>query len=247
LDLFDVVRACFRRWYVIVPVLLVVGWWAHSVYSSAKPVYYANTVVGFAPPNTQVLNPMPGAPVPRNGLLDVGGATLVANMTAIGMLEPSVVDRVVAAGGLPDYHSKMFPVPGNMAQLPLIMIEETDADPAAVTKTLDLVVAQVQVSLRNLQEHAQVPDDQMVTSFVVSPPSEPMGAMPSRMRSTIAIFAAGAGLSVLLAVLLDVILTRRKSKVLQRRAAKAAGQPDPDQPPINSREPTQAASAAERS
>jgi hypothetical protein len=139
---------------------------------------------------------------------------------------------VVAAGGLPNYESKLFPVPGAFQQLPLIMIEETAADPAAVAKTLELVVAQADVTLRNLQQQANVPADQMVTPFVVSPPTEPAVAMPSRTRSTIATFAAGAGLAVLITVLADVLLTRRKSRAHQRQLAntEVAAGPDPVHP-----------------
>ena len=114
MDLFDVARSCFRRWYVFLPLLLIVAWFSHSVYSSVKPVYYSNAVIGLAPPSTRVDNVAPGVPLPRNGLLDIGGAPLIANMAAVGLREPSVVDRVVAAGGLPDYVSKMFPVPATM-------------------------------------------------------------------------------------------------------------------------------------
>ena len=73
------------------------------------------------------------------------------------------------------------------------MIEATNADPAAVTKTLELVLQQAEITLRTLQQQAQVPDDQMVAPFVVSPPSAPAAGMPTRTRSTIAIFVAGAG------------------------------------------------------
>ena len=74
-----------------------------------KPVYYSNAVIGLAAPSGRVDHVAPGVPLPRNGLLDVGGASLIANMTALGLREPSAVDRVVAAGGLPDYVSRMFP------------------------------------------------------------------------------------------------------------------------------------------
>ena len=248
MDLFDVAKACFRRWYVFLPLLLIVAWFSHSVYSSVKPVYYSQAVIGLAPPSTRIDNVPPGVPLPRNGLLDIGGASLIANMAAVGLREPSAVDRVVAAGGLPDYVSRMFPVPGTMPQLPLIMIEATDADPAEVSKTLELVVAQAEVTLRTLQHQAQVPEDQMVAPFVVSPPSTPAAGMPARMRSTIAIFVAGAGLSVLLTVVVDVLLTRRKSRTLQRKLAQAevAAGPDSAHPLNEIQQPIEAAIAAER-
>lgn len=210
MDLFDVVSACFRRWYVALPLLLVTVWYSHDVYASAKPVYYANTVLGLAPPSVRQDVPSAGGEVRRNGLLDVGGATLLANLTAIGLQDPSVVGQVSAAGGLPDYVSKVFPTQAPNPQLPLVMIEATSPDPAAVSRTLGLVTAQADGTMRTIQQQARVPDDQMVTSFVVAPPSTPAPAMPSRTRSTITIFAVGVGLSVLCAVLADVLLPKRR-------------------------------------
>ena len=46
----------------------------------------------------------------------------------------------------------------------------------------------------------------MVAPFVVAPPSAPVPGMPSRTRSTVAIFIVGAGLSVLLTVVADILL-----------------------------------------
>jgi hypothetical protein len=155
-------------------------------------------------------------------------------MAAVGLRDPSVVDQVAAAGGLPDYNAKMFPVPSTMPQLPLIMVEVTNADPAAVTKTLELVIQQAGETVRSLQKQAKVPDDQMVAPFVVSPPSTPAAGMPARTRSTIAIFVAGAGLSVLLTVVFDVFMTRFKARRRQRLASAEAGaKPEPAYAPTN--------------
>lgn len=246
MDLFDVLRSCARRWYVLIPLLLIVGWFSHSVYSAAKPVYYASAVIGISPPSVRIDDVPAGVPLPRNGLLDVGGAALIANMTAVGLQDPSVVDRVVAAGGLPTYAAKMFPVPATMGQLPLIMVEVTDPDPAAVTRTLDLVVAQTQVTLRNLQQSARVPDDQMVAPFIVSPPGPPAAATPSRTRSTIAIFVAGAGLAVLVTVLADVMISRLVARRRLRPAPLPAGtEPTPVPVPRDDHEPIRVTNATE--
>jgi hypothetical protein len=245
-DLFDVVRSCFRRWYLALPLLLIVGWVSYSVYSSVKPVYYSQAVIGLTPPSTRVEDFPQGVPEPRNGLLDIGGASLIANITALGLREPAAVDRVVAAGGLPDYVSRIFPVPPTMPQVPMIMIEATNADPALVSKTLNLVVAQAEVTLRTLQQQAHVPGDQMVAPFVVSPPSAPMAATPSRTRSTIAIFVAGAGLVVLVTVLIDAVLTRHKAKRRQRLAsAELDAEPIPVDLTTDVHRPTPAGTATE--
>jgi hypothetical protein len=219
-DLFDVVRACFRRWYVVLPVLFAAVWYAHGAYASVKPVYYTSAVVGMAP-SSQISYTESGAPTSRNGLLDAGGPTLIANMAVLAMREPAVVSQVVAAGGRPDYGVKMFPVPATMPELPLIMIDAGERTPESATKTVELVAAQVDAALRSVQQQAAVPDDQMVRAFPVSSPGEPVQAMPSRTQSAILIIAAGAGAAVLIGVVLDVLLMRWKVRRQNRRQAKS--------------------------
>jgi hypothetical protein len=237
-DLFDAVRSCFRRWYVILPLLVITAWYSHHLYASVKPVYYSSAVIGLAAPSFRVEASTAGQPLSRNGLLDVGGPALIANLSALGLRQPSVVDRVVAAGGLPDYGARLFPVPPTAPPIPLVMIEETSADPAAVRKTLELVIAAMPAMLRSLQEGASVPEDQMVHAFVVSPPSDPAAAMPKRTRATISIFVAGLGLTVVFTVLVDVLLVRRRKRIeAGPQAPSAAGGPSPEPTPRGVPEP----------
>jgi len=227
-----VTRSCFRRWYVFLPLLLIVAWHSHSVYRSVKPVYYSNAVIGLAPPSTRYDQAAaPGAPIPRNGLLDIGGAPLVAQMTAMELRQPAVVERVVEAGGTPAYKAKLFPTAPNAPEVPMVFIEVTTSDPQKATKTLELVTAEATVALRNVQQQAQVPDDQMVQAFTVQPPFAPEPGMPSRMRSTMVIFAAGLGLSVVVTVLFDVLLGRLRQRIKVRWHAPRADVPDPDRKP----------------
>ncbi len=219
MDLFDVVRSCFRRWYILIPLLLITGWYTHSVYVAVKPVYYSQAVVGLAPPAYRLDQAVAGQPVPRNGLLDIGGAPFLANMAALSLREPATVNRVVALGGMPDYSARMFPVPANSQPVPLVMVEQTAPTPTAASHTLELVTNEMSSALERIQDQANVPKEMMVSAFVVSPPSEPVAAMPTRTRSTASIAVAGIGLSVLATVLVDVVLSRR---------ARRAKKPGPD-------------------
>jgi hypothetical protein len=126
------------------------------------------------------------------------------------------------------------------------MVEITSGNSAAVTRTLGLVITQAEDTVKTLQQQARVPDDQMVSTFVVSPPKPPVAGMPSRAKSTISIFVAGAGFSVLLAVLLDVLLTALKARAQQRRREQSepASGPDSGQSPNGDR-PVEATLAAE--
>jgi hypothetical protein len=211
-DLFDLVRSCIRRWYVVIPLLLIPAWFSHHIYTSVKPVYYSQGAISIAPPNTRVDFAAPGVPVPRNGLLEVGGATLVATLTAEELRNPSAEAQVMAAGGQPGYFTRMFPVPQGSPELPLILIESTQPNPIAASKTVELVIAQADPTLRTIQQQAGVPDDQMAKAFVVSPASVPAAGTPSRLKSTISIFAAGAGIAILAGVVVDVLLMRWKAR-----------------------------------
>lgn len=242
MDLFDVIRACFRRWYVLLPLLLITVWYSHQVYTEVRPVYYSQAVIGLSPPSFRVDQAVAGQPVPRNGLLDIGGAPLLANMTALGLKQPAVVDRVVAAGGNPDFSARLFPVPETAPPIPLVMIEQTAPDPASTIRTLELVTAEMNTTLESIQKQARVPENMMVESFVVSPPSTPMAAMPSRTRSTITVFVAGLGVSVVMTVLSDILLLRRKKRRAEVRSIapveEAAAGPEPIPTGDDQREPT---------
>jgi hypothetical protein len=242
LDLFDVLKSCIRRWYVLLPLLAIVSYYAYGAYSSAVTVYYSNTVVALAPPNSRIEHVDAGVPLPRNGLLDAGGATMIANMTALGLQQPAAQDRVAAQGGLPEFYAKLIGVPPSVPQPPIIMIEITSAKRDAVTRTLELATKQAEQTLKSLQQQARVPDDQMVQLFVVAPPTPPVGGMPSRMKSTLMILIAGAGLSIVFTVLLDIVWLRVKARLKERRAAARSKEtisagPDPAlddvRPPLN--------------
>jgi len=212
-DLFDVVRSCLRRWYVLIPLLLITGWYCNQVYASVQPVYYSQTVIGLAPPNQRVDTVPTGQAVPRNGLLDFGGAPLLANMASLALRQSTVVNRVIAAGGEPHYDARLFPVPATSPPIPLVMIDVATSTPASATKTLELAGMELRLSLENIQNQADVSPQMMATSFVVSPPSAPIPAMPSRTRSTMMIAVGGIGLTVLVTVLVDVALNRRRRRI----------------------------------
>lgn len=228
---FSLKRSCYRRWYVIVPLLLITAWYSYHFYGVVQPVYSAKGVVGLTAPNFRVFDTEPGHEIRGNGLLDFGGAQLIAEQTALGLREPSVVDRVVAAGGVPWYVPTTVSL--NAGKLPLITIDVTASKPAEVTKTLEMVLAQTQVTLRTLQQQAQVPADQMMTPFLVSPPGVPTASYAGRFPSAAKKFLAGLALSILLTVLVDVLLTHRKSRAQQRQQALVGASvgPNPAHPP----------------
>jgi hypothetical protein len=92
-----------------------------------------------------------------------------------------------------------------------------------------------------------VPQDQMATPLVVTPPTAPTAGMPSRTRSTVAIFVAGAGLTVLVSVLADVLLGRLSAARRRRRSAAAEASAEPAETPTEVPQPTERSASAEAS
>jgi hypothetical protein len=209
-DLFDVARACARRWYVFLPLLLLTTWFTYSTYNGVKPVYYTQAVVGLTPQNVRNYG-QPG-PLPVNGLLESGGPGLIANMSLFGFRDPEVIQKVIAGGGSADYKVKMFPGPGNAPPLPLLTIDTTQPDSDTAARTMELVVAQADQIVKNVQRQAGVSESQLVGTVVVSRPGRPVSGTPSRVRSAVSIFAGGLGLSVLASVIADVVLSRREGR-----------------------------------
>lgn len=205
MDLFDVVRACARRWYITVPLLLVTLIVSGLSYVSVETKYYGTTVLGIAP---AVAPQSPGSGLPSNGLMDTGGIGLLSNLLSLGLQDEAVRTQIEADGGLPDYTSAVYAVPGG--QLPLVTVEATASDTAAVERTLTLVTQQAQTTLKQIQEGAGVVAVTQATTYPVRPPTAPEARKPGRARTTVAIFVVGFALSVLISVVADVMITRRR-------------------------------------
>ena len=133
MDLFDVARSCFRRWYVFLPLLLIMAWFSHSVVQLGEARLLLEAVIGLAPPSIRVDTRRPRGPVTakraprhRRGTTDRqhGCSRAATNRRSwIGWSRPAAC---------PTTSPGCSPSPATMPPLPLIMIEATDADPAAV-------------------------------------------------------------------------------------------------------------------
>lgn len=204
MDLFDVARACARRWYITLPLVLLTLVISGISYASVQTKYVGTTVLGIAP---AVAPQSPGSALPSNGLMDTGGIGLLSNLLSLGLQDEAVRMQIESRGGLPTYVTAVYAVPGG--QLPLVTVESTSADPEEVAKTLTLVTQQAQDTLKQIQEGAGVVTSTQATTYPVRPPTAPEARKPGRARTTVAIFVVGIALSVLIGVTGDVMIRRR--------------------------------------
>jgi hypothetical protein len=215
MDLFDVGRACVRRWYVTLPLLLVTVLLSSLSYLSVETKYYGTTVLGVAPaapPNS------PAAGGPSNGLMDTGGIGLVSNLVALGLQDDLVRRTIEAKKGLPTYETGVYSVPGG--QLPLVNVTVSGPDSEVVARTLDLVTEQSVLTLREVQDNAGVVEVAHAKTYQIRPPGPPEARKPQRARTTVAVFVIGLGLSVLGVIVVDSMIRR------PRRRATEGAEPD---------------------
>lgn len=215
MDLNDVVRSCIRRWYFVIPIIAIAGWYAHSYYTSIQPAYYSNAVVGAAPSQQVDYSPT-GVPQARNGLLEIGGAALVMNMAVLGLDDPSIRAQVVTAGGMGNFRVRMFPTAsgsGVQPPLPLLMIEAEGPDRGLTSRTVELAAMQADSVLQGIQRQAGVPDAALLKAVMVTKPTVIAG-MPSRTKVLVVILLTGASLAVLAAIGVDALMRwlRKRSR-----------------------------------
>ena len=215
MDLFDILKATIRRWYIAAPLILLTAMYSYHVYNSVKPVYYANSIVSVAAPNSSMVfnTADPGAPVPRNGLIEASGTATLVQLTIYGLQDQAVRTKVAAAGGYPGYEVKMLPSADGIQQLPLAMVDVTASDPETAQKTIAAVLQQVPSVVRSIQLDAGVPESLLAKPITATQPGPPTAAVPSRSKAAIVLFLAGTGISVLIAVLADIAIMRRRPQL----------------------------------
>jgi len=187
---------------------------------AVKPVYYANAAVAATASSQQAPFKVDGSPSPRNGLLEIGGATFVMNLAVLGFDDPEIKARVVASGGKGNFTIRMFPTPASAAvqtALPLVMIEATEPDPDSATKTVELAASQVDPVLVQIQRSAGVPESQYLRAIKASSPKAVAG-IPKRNKTLAVTLMAGAAAAVSAALLVDFSANRWKGRRRERTA-----------------------------
>lgn len=216
MDLFDVGKICARRWYIFVPIIVLTVLASVSTFFLSNPVYSSNAAISIALPSTHFEPAAPGVGVARNGLVDAGGGLLVSNLIVASLNEDSVRAKVVAAGGKDNYTAKMFPTAAGAQPIPVVVIQAVEPDPASAFRTVELVTEQAGLVTKQLQQAAGVPVDQMVTSLVVSPPSQPVAGSSGRLKATLGVLLIGVAAAVLITVITH-LLSLRMPHLLSKR------------------------------
>lgn len=212
MDLFTIAGACVRRWYLTVPMLLVVGLLAFQAYSAVEPLYTSSRSVVVLPSLDETAaqaaeeeeeevepddedNPYSGQ----------GGSRFAVAVLKRNINSTAFEDRL----GLEKGVEQTFEAESSDDQ-PMIHVVATAPTDQAVYALLDRVVRESAVVLDEFQAEAGAPE---ITRYRIAPavPAGPVeDATPSRLRSAGAIMVLGGGLVAALVVGVDALLNRRR-------------------------------------
>lgn len=216
MDLWDLTRLLFRRWYIALPILLTSVLTAALVGQSVKPDYRAtgNVVMIPAPgPASPTATPKPGDKVrPKNPWVDLGLESL-GNAAILKVLDQKTLKSLADAGLSDSIIVQMT------ARTPILFVETVGTSPAQATATVREVIRLLMAEVAEQQRRFGVLPQDTITTLTLTDGAD-VEAVTSKVKRVL-IVIVGLGLLVTAGgtIGLDVLLRRRR----RSRQAEADG------------------------
>jgi hypothetical protein len=202
-DLTDVVRACLRRWYVLLVVVPAFALLALHLGQGVRPSWSASA--------TLVVVPSPGLTAARDPAVGEDGPGDTNPFTAAATLSLLVSRSVATDGvlaGVPAGTSATASWDGLRPSLVLLNATGTRREDTAVA--LDVAVDGARQVLADLQTDQGVAPDAAFIAVPGAGSDAPGRTTPDRRRLVVVVTAAGVLAAVTIATALDAALRRRR-------------------------------------
>lgn len=210
MDLLGVLRACVRRWYVFLPIVLLTAWLGRDQYQQAQPEYTSTATVVIAPSTELVYN--------RGRQTDTGlvvtspfngseGPRVLAGLLARALNTATVREQLLPAGGAAVTATRDVQEDSTVVTLQVVA-GSAQADAVA----LDAVRQGADGVLAQIQYDAGAPEGQLYSAVSGGPVDPPLVAYPDRVRGVVAIGLAGVLVAVVLSVVAQSLMAGRRRK-----------------------------------
>ncbi|PFG38851.1 hypothetical protein ATJ97_1339 [Georgenia soli] len=220
MDLFSILGASLRRWYVTVLVVAVTGLLAFQSYKAVEPVYTGMVSLVVLPSLEQTLaasaDPEDELAQDKNPYAGQGGSQFAVAVLKRNINSTAFRERL-------DLEKNETILAETANSQPILEITASANTPADVRRLLDLVTAEASVVLNEFQETAGAPVETRYRTAPAVPPGTVEDVTPSRLRVAGAIAVMGCAVAAGLATTLDLLLARRKAR---RQGAAAPAAPD---------------------
>ncbi|KQS68840.1 hypothetical protein [Modestobacter sp. Leaf380] len=204
MDVIELLRACVRRWYVLLPVFAVFAVAAVGLFDASRPAYRVSASV--------TVVPSPGLSAARD-ITAPEGVTPDTNPFGSPVVLAVLVSRNL---GLAEVSSQLPTGSALVAEWDgrrptLISLETTSGDAAGAQQAMATAEAATRRLLEQLQAERGVPSEITFQAVGGEGLDFPVRITPDRQRMTIVTLAAGVLTAITLSTVLDVGLRRREA------------------------------------
>jgi hypothetical protein len=229
MSLAEMGRVLRRRWYVLLPLLILAGVLTAGVDLSIPKQYQSTGMVSLlaSQQSTKGTTEVPGT---GNPFLSFDSSLNDTADFLVRNVEAGPAAQQLAAQDVTDYSVALA-----ASQGPFIELTTDGKTPAAARSAMTTLIAFTGQQLQALQQQQGVPPQDMITSAVIVPPGAAVAQNKKRIQDTLGAAAAGLALALLVTMALDSLgragrRRRGRSAPARRPAAAAFGQ-DPSPAP----------------
>lgn len=201
MDLWDLTKLLFRRWYVSVPLFLICMVGVAVASLVVKPDYSATGHLQMIPPRNQSSDTTPAVRNPWNDL----GYEALANAAMIDVTNKATLDALVAQG-LTDN------VTVTLDRTPMFVIEAVGNSPKQATETVQRVQRLLSEAVVRRQQAFNVPSEHMITTIALDDGSD----VEMRTSKIIRVLVVAAGVGMLITagatIGVDALIRRRQRR-----------------------------------
>jgi hypothetical protein len=232
-DLWDLTKVLFHRWYVTVPMLILAAMGTLAVTNTVKPDFSSTGYLQLIPPaNTTPDETKPG--YIRNPWSDLGFNAL-AQAAIIKVQDHAVMDALVERGFTDSV------ILGVDERSPLLSIEAAGNSPAQATGTVRELMRLLDQQVKTQQSQYGVASADTITTLVLDDGSNVKVVTTKVKRVIIVAIAVGLLATVAVSIGIDAIFGRRS-----RRRSNPDAMASPAMPPLLPGPPPPVPSSRER-
>lgn len=212
MNLRDLAASLWRRKFLLLPLLILVGCACLGLASAVSPTYESKASVLLVPPKG-------GAAEVVNPYLSLNGLSPAVEVLAGSLSDQETADEVEDLAPGTTYEA--FADPQGSAPVLFITVDAANADQA--TAVLDHLVVRAQAELENVQSAASVEPTSLIGAVVVSQDEKPEVIQKKRIRAVAAAAVVLLAGGLALIGLIDGLLVRRSRRGMGAPPASSLG------------------------
>lgn len=218
MDLLSIAEILWRRKIVTIPVIVLTALAAFYVVKVKPPIYQAQSSLLMVPPSPPTAaqiaaNPQLAKINPNNPYINYGDLSVVADTLIDTVTDSSNQQALVAKGADPRYELTLSTDYGNP---PIIDITGIGRTPQIAMRSAQLVTEAAEADLVTLQTDQGVNTLYMIKGTQLVTPSYASQSVSGKLRTLIAVLAAGVLMLFVAVSLIEAVDRRRREKAAAR-------------------------------